>query len=802
MDLSASAAVAVSAVSPTALPRRPYVGPRAFRPGEKLHGRSRETRDLTELLASERIVLCHSPSGAGKTSLIQARLIPALSPRFAVHGPARVSDPSAAEVPGANRYVLSLMVGMEAARLERFERAKRLEHRRRMKRAKGVRRIRRMRVVERMPSDALAKLTLAEYLDIRAEPSRRRGVESEQPPRPEVLIFDQFEEILTLAPHEEEEKTEFFRQVGEALCAPRRRALFAIREEYVAALDPFIHWIPTRLALRYPLGLLNAEAAREAIEEPAKAAKVPFTPEALDKLVDNLLRAPQPGSPEGVLGRYVEPVQLQVVCTRIWQNRPKEAERIEEVGGVGDVDTALADYYAETVSRVARDKGVSERDIRLWFGTALISGRVRAQVAQGSETAHRLNEEVMKALVDAYLVRREERRTTLWYELAHDRLVGPILDDNARWFDANASWVQRQAQLWMADRYSGGALVRGRTLKRAKAWATANPNEVTREIEGLLAASDQAQGRRSVRTAFVVGVGVPLLIGAGLLWQEQARTAERQDREQAFWQRFRTVAAESPRSEGGLQEVVRVDSALEAAQARGDSIQGDVRIWYFPKEKDPDIKTVLGGVGFSVESQTSRNNVPTNFVFYGDSVRAGTLRLLALALLRASVPVKGICPLNNQVRRGTVVQVLGMHGKDSDPVITVDQVSTISDASKQVNCASQARAGRLTVYLQFYGGGDEAGDRQRVQGVQRGLNAAGFNAPGVDSVMTERANEVRYTDVADRPMADSVGRMTARLLGVPEGSVPARRSRYRIPRGHVEVWLDLTSLPVQAGRGN
>ncbi len=56
----------------------PYVGPRAFQTGEKIYGRDREVRELLDLLIAERIVLLHSPSGAGKSSLVQAGLIPAL----------------------------------------------------------------------------------------------------------------------------------------------------------------------------------------------------------------------------------------------------------------------------------------------------------------------------------------------------------------------------------------------------------------------------------------------------------------------------------------------------------------------------------------------------------------------------------------------------------------------------------------------------------------------------------------------------------------------------------------------------
>ena len=68
----------------------PYVGPRPFETGEPLFGRDRELRELLYLLSGERIVLVHSPSGAGKSSLIQAGLIPRLRARFDVWRPTRV----------------------------------------------------------------------------------------------------------------------------------------------------------------------------------------------------------------------------------------------------------------------------------------------------------------------------------------------------------------------------------------------------------------------------------------------------------------------------------------------------------------------------------------------------------------------------------------------------------------------------------------------------------------------------------------------------------------------------------------
>ena len=56
----------------------PYVGPRPFWYREAIYGREAEIRTLFNLLIAQRVVLLYSPSGAGKTSLVRAGLIPRL----------------------------------------------------------------------------------------------------------------------------------------------------------------------------------------------------------------------------------------------------------------------------------------------------------------------------------------------------------------------------------------------------------------------------------------------------------------------------------------------------------------------------------------------------------------------------------------------------------------------------------------------------------------------------------------------------------------------------------------------------
>ena len=73
-------------------PFNPYVGPRTFQEEEadRFFGREREARELVALVVSERLTLFYAQSGAGKSSLLNARVIPWLRERR-LHRPARGS---------------------------------------------------------------------------------------------------------------------------------------------------------------------------------------------------------------------------------------------------------------------------------------------------------------------------------------------------------------------------------------------------------------------------------------------------------------------------------------------------------------------------------------------------------------------------------------------------------------------------------------------------------------------------------------------------------------------------------------
>jgi WD40 repeat protein len=435
----------VSAAAPAAEPaetvQNPFVGPHPYGRDDRMYGRDGETEDLLDLIVAERVVLLYSPSGAGKTSLVQARLVPRLeADGFHVYPivstKLQVSAPLT-EGPTPNRYVLSALLSLE----ERLPASK------------------------QRPLDELAELTIARYL---AEASHPEGT-----PENAVLIFDPLEEVLTTSPADRDAKTEFFTQVGAALQDRSIWALFVIREDFVAELDPYARLIPTRFANRYRLDLLEEPAALDAVTLSARDSGVTFQPDAAKKLVDDLrrIRVQHLGTVSEELGPYVEPVQLQVVCRQLWERLGPDVRTIEEadVEGVGDVNQALASYYAKSITATAATTGTDEAVLREWVDRELITAQgFRAQTLYGPHHDPGRDEAVLEDLIDTHLLRSEPRRGAVWYELAHDRLVEPIQKDNEHWRGEHLSDLEQRAALWDDQGRGDDLLVTGPALADAE----------------------------------------------------------------------------------------------------------------------------------------------------------------------------------------------------------------------------------------------------------------------------------------------------------------------------------------------
>jgi hypothetical protein len=452
----------------TAAGTNPYVGPRPFETGQTIYGREREIAALHYMLTSERIVLLYSPSGAGKSSLINAGLLPRLTNRFDIWGPARLNlvPPDA----GRNRYVWSTIAALEK-------------------------------------SESFPEMTLAEYAAQR--PHERNPL----------ILFDQFEEVLRLDPVDLPAKRLFFEQLGEMLRDPSIWALFVLREDYLAPLDPYRRLLPTQLQNRYRIDRLTREMAVQAIEKPVQPTSRKYAAGVVQTLADNLakINLQQPdGSFREAPGVYVEPLQLQVVCYDLWE-RLKPTERTIRLDKVGDIGEALSNYYVHAVESSADGVENTERLIREWFQNKLIShDGIRNQVRHEGNSSGGLDNSFVSALVDSYIVRAEQRGGSLWYELSHDRLVEPIFQNNEEWFTAHLSKVQRRALQWEKEGRPQGLLLRRKEMAQALKWASAPGTKLTPIEEEFLAACRWRRRRDLATRALVAAIIVTLAFTAVL----------------------------------------------------------------------------------------------------------------------------------------------------------------------------------------------------------------------------------------------------------------------------------------------
>ncbi|MEM7119128.1 MAG: hypothetical protein AAF614_42315 [Chloroflexota bacterium] len=454
----------------------PYVGPRSFKLEEavKFFGRDIETHELEAMIIARRLVLFYAPSGAGKSSLLNTKIRPLLRREgFEPLPTGRVSG-FTGNVNVANIFVYNLLLSLQ----EEAENAAELAH-----------------------------LTLAEFLDnfVRSangnyhyDPDYIYPDDMELKPR--VLIIDQFEELLTTNPAYYEQRGSFFEQMSDALRYDEDlHVVLTMREDFVAQLDSYLHLMPNRLRHRYYMERLARDAALEAITRPVVDLR-PFTPEAANQLVDNLLRIRTHTNGQSQIipkqfYQFVEPVQLQAVCYQMWEKLRHEAGDTitkADVLSHADVDTALINFYEETIAKTVQHKQVSEIELRVWFDRELITeAGTRNMVFRGDEAVGSLPTDVADFIRQQFILGEVVRPGGSWYELVHDSFVAPIMMANQKWQQEQP--LIRLAQSWDENGRLSAYLLNGQQLDQL--------DERDWQALGPLVADYVAAGREAQRRA-------------------------------------------------------------------------------------------------------------------------------------------------------------------------------------------------------------------------------------------------------------------------------------------------------------
>ena len=420
-----------------------YPGVRPFEAGDSalFFGRDRDIADLYEMVRAERLVVLFGKSGYGKSSLLNAGVLPRLGKVM-----------TAVEV-RLGEYI----AGQSFPPAETVQRKTPLQ--------------------QRLQPDAafLRRLPPTLWTHFKQLDSGRKGSY--------LLVFDQFEEFFSYPTEQQRafrdqladllngEPPEELREAARTLDREQRRlltapmdirVLFAIRSDRMHEMDRLKDRLPAILHKRYELKALSREQAREAITGPAaltdprpdlREGRITMTPlkdqwafasppfeyreDALDKILAGLAisnTAQQSG---------VEAFQLQILCDSI-ENKVA-AGLVPDRDGNGRPDVAAEDlpdftevfaqYYERRLALLPETQRDAARrvieDGLVRYDPATDEGRrlsVDGQALLKDFEVAGLSPDLLRELENTFLVRREPN--TLGghnYELSHDTLLAPVV---------------------------------------------------------------------------------------------------------------------------------------------------------------------------------------------------------------------------------------------------------------------------------------------------------------------------------------------------------------------------------------
>ena len=211
----------------------------------------------------------------------------------------------------------------------------------------------------------------------------------------------------------------------------------------------------------------------------------------------------------------------------------------EDLAQFGDVSQALGAYYDDAIARIASaPSGAAdlalERGVRDWFGHRLVTPTgTRGQVLRGIDASEGLPNGVIETLLNTHLIRGEKRAGATWYELAHDRLIQPVIDSNRVWLEGHLQPFQRRAARWVEQgrpANGGEQVLRGRELKEALRFQRAHPVLVNEDESRLIGLSRAARRMRHLTQGVLSFIVLLILVFGVIAWwlKTQAEEKERE----------------------------------------------------------------------------------------------------------------------------------------------------------------------------------------------------------------------------------------------------------------------------------
>jgi tetratricopeptide (TPR) repeat protein len=444
--------------------RGPYPGTRPFEQQDHdlFFGRSGEAEEIADLWLTNKLTIMTGPVGSGKTSLLNAGILPRVSrQRTQVFPPGAVSYGATfpvAALPEHNMYSLAVLRSWSPLEVVTL----------------------------------LAGLSIREFFQVHAE---RQG-------NLVLAAIDHVEDLLGDPGSRWTQRRAFLKEIEDALRGERCLHLLLVTRD--DAVDVITEELEGGVVHR--ITPLDVGAAIEAVTKPLANTGRSFADDAALKLVTSLVTRRGDSKPGGHRDdKIVEPSLLQVACTRLWNGLPPEAKRVttREVRLYGDADAALAAYSAEAVSTVADDHDMPAGQLRAWLLEKFITEDGDPEtVHEGARKTAGQPNSVVRALTDMHLLRAEFRSGARRYALLTERLIGPLrqardgirTDPRPTAYLSAAGRALTLGDLSAAERYATATLrTSSDTDLRLRAWLESLRGNIERERENPVQAARHYQ---------------------------------------------------------------------------------------------------------------------------------------------------------------------------------------------------------------------------------------------------------------------------------------------------------------------
>jgi hypothetical protein len=412
--------------------RYPGATPFTSRQEKIFYGRDKDIEKLLTLIQVERKVLLYSKSGLGKTSLLEAGVLPKMPSNIIPVSIRLFAYKEGAETP-VQRVInaLKLVLGDLDAKNEP--------------------------VIDKLAGEDQNNKTLWYYLKKAQliDSSDQEGKE-----KTFLLFFDQFEELFSFP---QKDIDEFKNQIYDLteLKVPDRYAVliaegrqnnrdlfnretlsvlhkkidtktvFAIRSDRLSLLNKLSDKLPDIQNKFYELQPLDLNQAREAVIKPAADPDPDFeTPPFTfhDDAINKIIRELSDGGKHNI-----ETTQLQIVCHRVEEiaaeKKSKGPVQIE-VEDLPEFKNIFLNFYMDSINKLPEEK---RADANRLIEDELIRNQQRISLDEEICKEY-LEEQYLRALVDTHLLRAERNTFGRFsFEVSHDTLVEPILESQKKY---------------------------------------------------------------------------------------------------------------------------------------------------------------------------------------------------------------------------------------------------------------------------------------------------------------------------------------------------------------------------------